>query len=212
MKMDDSSYLKWYNEEATEEERKMHNRLNSFDNFFEDMRFEPDTSSYHLIQCQSKPEGSDVWEECEVPLPDELKYFSYNYFKVKIVEMKNYSGYYDPSEQLICLTPNAIDSTIIHELIHVHESIINELPLYYHDMLLWSLYQDLKKRVDGLDAAISQHAHLLNESSLASRGGTHDILFLLKSFDLDIKQKCPFGTIFGYGRKNDFKHLRLKEV
>lgn len=25
MKMDDSSYLKWYNEEATEEERKMHN-------------------------------------------------------------------------------------------------------------------------------------------------------------------------------------------
>ena len=46
--------------------------------------------------------------------------------------------------------------------------------------------------------------HILNETELQSQGGTHDILFLLKSFDLDLRKGYPLGTVFGYGRTEYF--------
>ena len=39
-----------------------------------------------------------------------------------------------------------------------------------------------------------------------NKGGLHDILFLLKSFDLDIRKRYPLGTVFSYGRQNEFQH------
>lgn len=33
----------------------------------------------------------------------------------------------------------------------------------------------------------------------AQFGGVHDLLFLLKSFDLDLRMNYPLGTVFGYG-------------
>ena len=211
MDMDDSWFLEWYHNEATAVERKIHEHFYDLDEYFEDMRFEPGTDTYFLVQCQSKREESGVWEEDEAPRPDGLKYFSYNYFKVKVEDLTDCGGYYNASEQLLCVPPDADDITILHEMIHMHESIINELPLFFHEMLFWALYQRLRDKIVDLDSAINQHAHLLNEASLYSRGGLHDVLFLLKSFDLDIKLSRPFGTIFGYGRTSDFKYLKCRE-
>ena len=44
------------------------------------------------------------------------------------------------------------------------------------------------------------NAHMLTEATLYSRGGLHDILFLLKSFDLEIRMGYPLRTVFAYGR------------
>jgi hypothetical protein len=56
-----------------------------------------------------------------------------------------------------------------------------------------------------LDEIITSHAHMLTGSSLYARGGLHDILFLLKSFDLDIRMGYSLGTVFAYGRSDEFK-------
>ena len=67
-------------------------------------------------------------------------------------------------------------------------------------------------KIPELDNIITGHAHLLNESVLYKQGGLHDILFLLKSFDLDIRMGYPLGTVFGYGRIDIFKkYIYVKE-
>lgn len=136
--------------------------------------------------------------------------FTNIHFKTRIVDLDDCLGCYNSAEQTLSVSPVAVgeNSVLLHEMIHLHESVINELPLHYHDMLLWSLYQDLREKIKGLDDAINQHAHILNEHTIYSQGGLHDILFLLKSFDLDIRYQCPLGTVFGYGRIDDFKYLQ----
>ena len=57
---------------------------------------------------------------------------------------------------------------------------------------------------------ITGHAHLLTGSTIYSSGGLHDILFLLKSFDLDIRMGYPLGTVFSYGREEEFKEYSYK--
>ncbi len=99
------------------------------------------------------------------------------------------------------------DSIILHELIHLHEFVLRDerVLLYFRDMLFWSLYQQVKKRIPKLDELIAGHAHSLNQKVLHEDGGLHDVLFLLKSFDLDMRMGYDLGTVFGYGRTDKFK-------
>ena len=103
------------------------------------------------------------------------------------------------------------DVVILHEMIHLHEYVLNDLPLYYHDMVYWALYKNLRNKIPDLDCIITEHAHALNENELYRTGGLHDILFLLKSFDLDIRKGFPLGTVFGYGRVDEFKNYKYKD-
>ena len=90
-------------------------------------------------------------------------------------------------------------------MIHLHEAVLDGLPTYYRDIVLYCLYKDLRDKIPDLDDRIEAHGHILNESLLSNYGGRHDILFLLKSFDLDLKMGYPPGTIFGYGMADDIK-------
>ena len=146
-------------------------------------------------------------------LPPQLKYFSYSFFHYKVENLaENTGGYYSPSKQTLCISrkyldnERTLDRIILHEMIHLHEDVLNELPFYYHDMMYWALYSDLEKRIPKLDEIITNHAHLLTGTDLYNKGGLHDILFLLKSFDLDIRKRYPLGTVFSYGRQNEFQH------
>ena len=40
--------------------------------------------------------------------------------------------------------------------------------------------------------------HLSDQQKLDAVGGCHDVLFLLKCFDLDIKMHYPLGSVLGY--------------
>lgn len=79
------------------------------------------------------------------------------------------------------------------------------VPLFYHDTLLWALYTNLKDKIDDLDKIVLNYAHILNEPSIYDQGGLHDILFLLKSLDLDMRMGYQLGTTFGYDMKNELK-------
>ena len=223
-------YPEWV-QSATDAEKLLYDKVYDFGEFFKDMLFEKGTAPYDLIRCQIRVSDADgdqatikqalakqlgdeqeEWVEDDLLRPDELAYFSYTYFKIRVEKLPpGYAGYYDKKEQLLCVTPEAItdDVVILHEMIHLHEGVINDLPFYFHDVLYWALYQDLRKKIANLDDAISRYAHILNESNIHSRGGLHDVLFLLKSFDLDIRQGYPFGTVLGYGQADDFKSLKI---
>lgn len=213
MKMDESWYFDWYWTQATPDEKRLIDRVGEFESFFEDMLFQPGTSTYELIKCKSKMQGSDEWVDDEVDLPDELAYFSYTFFRFKVEPLEDCGGVFNHIEQSLTIPPDAIenDSTILHELIHLHEFVINELPMYFHDMLFWALYKDLKSKIPELDEIITDHAHLLTGSTIYKAGGLHDILFLLKSFDLDIRMGYSLGTVFAYGKEEEFKAYSYKK-
>ena len=207
MKMDDSWFMNWYHNQATPEEKQLLEKVYSFGEMFEDMLFQQGTSTYELIQCKSKAMNSNEWIDDEVSLPEVLDYFSYAFFHFKVDKLEDSDGVFNHIEQSITISTEKLgnDSVILHELIHLHEFVINELPIYFHDMVYWALYKDLRTKISELDEIITGHAHLLTGSSLYSAGGLHDILFLLKSFDLDIRMGYSLGTVFAYGREDDFK-------
>lgn len=208
MEMDSIPHMFWYwgEDTATDEEKRLFDRICEFGEYFEDMVFEEGTKSYELIKCKAKLPGSDEWVDDTVPLPDELTCFSYTFFHYSIQPLKKgYYGVFNTRSQTLTVSSEPTDSTILHEMIHMHEFVINELPMFYHDTLYWALYRDLKDKIPNLDDIISDHAHLLIGKSLYFTGGLHDVLFLLKSFDLDIKMKCPLGTVFSYDRDEELK-------
>ena len=202
MDFEEDAFCQWYNFEATEDEKVLYSRVaDDFGILFEDMIFRPGTYSSELTKCYSELYQDEIYDS----LPDELANFDYFNFHYKAEQPDDCDGYFDREKMLLCAPPDAADSTILHEMIHLHEFVINQLPMYWHDALYWALYKNLRDRIPELDNIITDHAYLLNESVLYKQGGLHDILFLLKSFDLDIKMGYPLGTVLAYGRADDFK-------
>lgn len=206
MKMDESAFLKW-RDSASEEEIKLHDMLYDFGDYFLDMLFEPESAVGSWIKCQVSL-GKGNWQDDVVSRPDELEYFSYSFFTTKVETLKGgYCGYYNKEQQLLCISAESLGnkSIILHEMLHLHETLLEGLPLFYHDTLLWVLYINLRDKINNLDDLVSGYAHILNEQSIYNKGGLHDILFLLKSFDLDIQMGYQLGTVFGYDMKELFR-------
>lgn len=207
MDFEGDAFCQWYNFEATEDEKVLYSRVaDDFGILFEDMIFRPGTCSSELTKCYSELSQGEIYDS----LPDELANFDYFNFYYKAEQPDDCDGYFDREKKILCASPDAADSTILHEMIHLHEFVINQLPMYWHDTLYWALYKNLRDKIPELDNIITGHAHLLNESVLYKQGGLHDILFLLKSFDLDIKMRYPLGTVLAYGRAEDFKKYSYK--
>lgn len=203
--MDDS----WFRENAGTEEGKLLLHCLDFAEYFSDMLFEKGSSTYELVKCQTKSSDGE-WIDEMVPLPEIFQYFSYTYFKVRIESANNkYGGYFDQKNQLICITSNNVndDSVLLHELIHLHEYVINMQPMFYHDAVFWKLYCNLKEKINDLDEVISRHANILSGQLIYNEGGNHDILFFLKSLDLDMKMGYRLGTVFGYQMDKSLQNL-----
>lgn len=91
-------------------------------------------------------------------------------------------------------------SVILHEMIHAYEFILESKLPVIRDILLLRLYLKLKPIINDLDKRISEHAELYGQSRVTASGGKHDLVFFLKSLDLDIRCDYPLGTVCGYGR------------
>lgn len=198
----DRSY-EWY-PQASEKDIFLANKVLEFGSLFADMLFETGSCTRDLIMCKMKSKDDSEWVDCPIRLPDELAGFDYNMFfwySVKEFDDPDTTGMFDCTEQELSVSPSHLenDAVILHEMIHLHEYVINELPLFYHDAILVCLYNDLSNQIPVLHQRIMEHGHILNEQGLYELGGLHDILFLLKSFDLDLKMGYKLGTVFGYG-------------
>lgn len=200
MDMDDSRYKEW-SQNASEDENALWDKVYGFGEMgmFDDLLFKPGSLTGRLAACQSK--GSDgVWMGDDDELPISFRYFSYAFFTYH-VEDEGADGCFDAGDQSLSVRRECLgrDVVVLHEMIHLHEFVLDGEPLFYHDIALWALYSSLRGRVPDLDGCVTEHAHLLNEKVICARGGVHDILFLLKSFDLDLRMDYPLGTVFGYG-------------
>ena len=117
---------------------------------------------------------------------------------------EGFSGECNTANMTITIAPESAedDNVLLHEMIHAFEHLIDRLRSYsqLHDVVLLCLYNDLKPKIPDLDGRIIHHAHLETGVGITEDGGRHDVLFLLKSFDLDLRLGRPLGTVCGYER------------
>ena len=204
----DQSFGEWYNFEASEEDRQLCDKAYSFEDLFNDMKFTEGTAA-ELMQLNFE-DGSFQDEYYSEGFMD----ISLSSFRYKVVNLEEgTNGQFDGEAFLLSIAPECVneDSVLLHEMIHLYEMILNNYPLFFHDMMLYSLYSDLKNKLPDLDELIKGHAHILTQENITRNGGIHDILFLLKSFDLDLRRGYPLGTVFGYGRADEYKEYRESE-
>ena len=90
------------------------------------------------------------------------------------------------------------DSVLLHEMIHLYEDVLDDFPMYYRDIVLWQLYKSMDAKIGDLDRRIAAFTRLDHQQGIDEVGGCHDILFLLKSYDLDLHMKYPLGKVLCY--------------
>ena len=203
-----------FNEDkASWEAQRLFNRVKELSQYFEDMWFTKNTPTYEMLSIKSKSNLPHPQAEHELPFDlDDCLY---------IVEpiRGNRSGKFSPSNFSLTIAPSFFseigdlsdeqekdrDNAILHEMIHMYEFALDEYTEkdhLYHEILLYCLYKDLRlgdpNKVPNLDEIIHQKGNLANLKRIREIGGEHDLLFLLKSIDLDLQVGADVGTIFFY--------------
>ena len=177
----------------------------SFGDYFTDMLFESGSVTDSFLKCAVKDSGR--WMDDYVIIPDGIHYFSYEYFYYRVRTLKEpYLACFNHKSYSLTVDSRHLDDDfpVLHEMIHMHEFVLDIYPQYYRDAVTFCLYKDLCNRMapEELDVRIKSHLHIANQNRFASYFGEHDLLFLLKSFDLDFKKGYKLGTVFGYGMVN----------
>lgn len=209
--------MNWYWYESSEKERALWDKVAAMMyDYYEDMLFRRDSITEPFSRVQTLAAKGDIysneymdgeWEDEVLSLPDTLEYFSAENVRVSIDNMSQAKGMFhirsEDGVPEIVIGDNYVndDTVIAHELIHLHETILEEYLPYACDIVFWALYQDLKTKIKNLDEIISRHLSLLNIRDINREGGKHDLLFFVKSLDLDLRLGKELGTVFDYGHK-----------
>lgn len=116
------------------------------------------------------------------------------------------------SDGVLHLPSHSTESAmLLHETLHMLEKRLGRLPSYYRDGLIMSLYRSLLPRINELDDMLSDLLCLVEHEGFRLQtvgrrsSGDHDLLFILKAFDLDLRLHWPLGTVLTSG-SSDFEH------
>lgn len=113
-------------------------------------------------------------------------------------------GIYDRRAKSISLLLNGLtESTLCHEMIHHYENELNELDDSICQYLAIKLWQKLSPTIPDLESRVLKYIEATEHRNLENEGGQHDVLFLLKSYDIDVRLGIPLGTTFGYGYESN---------
>lgn len=184
-------YNEWWHA-RTLDECKLHNTILEYENeYFEDMNLEENSLCWNIAAFS--------YSEFDCPFLN----LESNYYRYYIVnDSSDFNGCCYSLEHKIEITkPNVENKAVIlHEMIHAHESIIQEKNPIFFEFLLLQLYNKLALLINDLDTRIIEHSELYGQNQISHSGGYHGILFYLKSLDLDLRCKYPLGTVCSYGR------------
>ena len=195
-------------------------KMKILDKHFSDCRFEKGTDTGNFINyCIFTPcEGGSLVSAFDLhmePCP-----ISYEELYIEVGDLGKHIAEYDAEDHTLKIHPQFVsyEPALLHEMIHMHESYINDLDDdYYRDVLYWALYKRLRTRIPDLEEIIEKHICLASRShGLQGKEiffsqvndiifcGGHDVLFLLKSLDLDVAMGYPLGTVLSHGLAAEF--------
>ena len=154
-----------------------------------------------------------IFEDDDRP---DLQSFFHNLI-VRVAEFKNPNllAGYNQKYHIIQVSPKVKteEYCFLHEMIHMFDKTYDRID-GLRDAVRWRLYYSLQDKINGLDQAILEFTKIRSLIRINRCPENpylfqqkHDTLFLLKSFDLDMKMGYPFGTVLGYGYAEKFKYL-----
>ena len=196
-------YHEWF-KNKTEKEEDLELLILLQENLFSDMLFEKGsiTGDYMLRN------GKHLTFEPGLSIDEQ-------YFRFIVEDNAKHDAYIDVNTRKIVVDKKYIKDkpTILHEMLHAHEFILEKRKPLLKEIVLLALYKDLKpklsqKNID-IDTWIFTHANIPHNEDLAAIGGEHDLLFFLKSIDLDIRCGFELLTVFSYDYKRNFKEFGL---
>ncbi len=148
---------------VTDLDRKLWEKVIQFSDFFEDMLFTPGTITYPFLECKiSDDNGNEIAPTAVLPVG--LHNFNYNSFYYRVREMTPpYMACFNKANYSLKVDPRHIDDdyVILHEMIHMHEFVLEIYPTYYHDAILYSLYHDLRSKIEDLDRRMERQGHIV---------------------------------------------------
>lgn len=197
----------WYCFSGEPQDRHLYEMIRECsEELFAEYRFEQNSLVDNYLKAYHQDENGNWASEIAI-VPDELKYFDdlvlhSLIYRVRPLQ-KGVAACVSRRDYSVSVSPKAfcgenIDKIIMHETIHIYELVFRVLPHFYHDILLLSLYNDLKGKIPQLDDMIMTRLNVFLGNYITAIGGNHDILFYLKSLDLDLKCNYPLETIFMY--------------
>lgn len=110
-------------------------------------------------------------------------------------------GQFEPETMTITLAPSVSGikkSDLAHEMIHYYECELGRKAPNARDVIALSLYERLRSEVEDLSSRVAREMELVTRNEIEELGGSHGVLFLLKSYDIDLRLGLPLGTVHGY--------------
>ena len=195
---------------ATKQDKELYYTILDFEEeYFPEMTFKADSIISKFLEYEIVEDDGSFTKTYEEILSS-IKYMNYRFY-IKDIENYPYGqaiGQINSEERTLIIAPefSTDKGTILHEMIHVYvDNINNNFHMFYHDIFTLCLYNDLKSKVPELDNRILSHTHVILGQKITMQGGSHDILFFLKSLDLDLRCGYKLGTICAYGRDEYIK-------
>ena len=188
-----------YRNSMTPDDEELYTKIMEYEELFDDMCFMPN-SIIHDFTTYSIEDDEGGFEEVTNEYYFELSNQKWRVY-VDTISEEGTLGFSNDFERKIVIDHKHKDdkSVILHEMIHAHEAILNRLlSSYYCEILLICLYKKLKDKIPDLYDRIVNFANVEIGSYISLKGGEHGILFLLKSFDLDLRCGYKLGTVCGY--------------
>ena len=111
-------------------------------------------------------------------------------------------GHYDHKTKVLSVLLEGNDTlipTLMHEMIHYYERTLDSINPSLKQYVLVHVWPYVAERIPDLEQRAQKHLEMTGHRELENAGGPHDLLFLVKSYELDIRNDYTLGTVFGYG-------------
>lgn len=184
-------------------EGKLYETVLDYDaDYFQDMRFAEDSIVAPFLKFDIEEACGEMVEQVS-EIEDKFTCIGTNGYRFLIASLDDDTcAITNSEERVVTFHPDHAENKIVilHELIHVHENILGQGWSQLKEILLLQLYRKLQGCIPELDNRIIDHAHLIPGVDIARVGGSHGILFFLKSLDLDLRCNWKLGTVCMYGR------------
>lgn len=188
---ENNSFSEWLSSRTAEEENLFLTAIDYEYQFFEDMTFQENSLCWNIASFKDA-EFDHLY----------LGISNYQYRFYITADNNSFMGMHDCIDKTITITQSHIHDThvLLHEMLHAYEAMLNDQNPILRENLLIALYRKLTPKIPDLPNRIQQHSELYGQQCVTSFGGSHGLLFFLKSLDLDIRLGYSLGTVCGYGR------------
>ena len=138
-------------------------------------------------------------------LPCKLECFGLDSCHFCIADNEDTVGKFDDKTYTLSIGKYYIEDERVwlHELIHLYEYNLESVPgsMVFRDAVIWHLYRKLRNSIPDLDEKIGMFMRMDYVCHIYHSGGSHDLLFFLKSLDIDLAKGWALYTTFGYDLK-----------